>query len=64
MLLMDDDSVVAIICHKAILEKEAMKYGGKTLWFYWNGGYVKRSKLKESSLIVIFGWRWVEDFYS
>jgi hypothetical protein len=55
---------VAIICHKAILEKEAMKYGGKTLWFYWNGGYVKRSKLKESSLIVIFGWRWVEDFYS
>jgi hypothetical protein len=31
---MDDDNVVAIICHKVILEKEAMKYGGKTLWFY------------------------------
>jgi hypothetical protein len=34
MLLMDDDSIVAIICHKTILEKEATKYCGKALWFY------------------------------
>ncbi len=61
MLLMDDDSVVGIICHKAVLEKETTKYGGKALWLYWNGGYVEKSELKISSLIAMFGWRWVED---
>ncbi len=55
MLLMDDDGVVAIICYKAILEKEATKYGDKTLWLFRNGGYVERSKLKKSSLIAMFG---------
>jgi hypothetical protein len=55
MLLMDDDGVVAIICYKAILEKEAMKYGDKTLWLFRNGGYIERSKLKKSSLIAMFG---------
>jgi hypothetical protein len=34
MLLMDDDGVVAIICYKAILEKEATKYGDKALWLF------------------------------
>jgi hypothetical protein len=53
---------VGIICHKAVLEKETTKYGGKALWLYWNGGYVEKSELKISSLIVMFGWRWVEDF--
>jgi hypothetical protein len=62
MLIMDDDSVVAIICHKVICEKEATKYGDKILWLYWNGGYVEISKLKESSVIVMFRWKWVEDF--
>jgi hypothetical protein len=28
------DGVVAIICYKAILEKEAMKYGDKFLWLF------------------------------
>jgi hypothetical protein len=31
---MDDDSLVAIICHKTIRENEATKYGGKILWLY------------------------------
>ncbi len=35
MLLMDDDGVVTIICCKAILEKEAMKYGDKALWLFY-----------------------------
>jgi hypothetical protein len=60
---MDDDGVVAIIYHKAIFKKEALKYGDKILWLFQNGGYVKRSKLKESSLIAMFGWRWAQDFY-
>ncbi len=62
MFLMDDDSVVGIICHKAILEKEATKYGGKVLWLYWNDGYIEKSEFKISYLIVMFGWKWVEDF--
>jgi hypothetical protein len=37
MLLMDDDGVVAIICYKAILEKEAMniviKLCGFSIWW-------------------------------
>jgi len=51
MLLMDDDGVVAIICYKAILEKEATKYGDEGLWLFQYGDYVERSKLKKSSLI-------------
>jgi len=31
---MDDDGVVAIICYKAILEKEVTKYGEKALWLF------------------------------
>jgi len=62
LLLMDDDGVVAIICYKAILEKEVTKYGDKALWFFRNGGYVERSKLKKYFLIVMFGWRWAQDF--
>jgi hypothetical protein len=62
MLLMDGDGVVAIICYKAILEKEATKYGDKALWLFQNGGYVERSKLKKSSLITMFGWRWAQKF--
>ncbi len=29
MLIVDDDGVVAIICYKVILEKEATKFGDK-----------------------------------
>jgi hypothetical protein len=53
---------VGIICHKAILEKEATKYDGKVLWLYWNDGYIEKSEFKISYLIVMFGWKWVEDF--
>jgi hypothetical protein len=59
---MDDDSVVAIISYKVILENEATKNGHKVLWLSRNGGYVERSKLKNSSLIAMFGWRWAQDF--
>jgi len=34
MLQMDGDGVVAIICYKATLEKEATKYGDKVLWLF------------------------------
>jgi hypothetical protein len=34
VLLMDDGSVVVIICHKAIPKEEATKYGIKALWFF------------------------------
>ncbi len=60
MLLMDDDGVLAIICYKAILEKQATKYGDKALWLFRCGHYVERSKLKKSSLITMFGWRWAQ----
>jgi hypothetical protein len=59
---MDDNGVVAIICYKAIHENEAMKYDDKALWLFQNGGYVEISKLKKSSLIAMFGWRWAQDF--
>jgi hypothetical protein len=58
----DDDGVVAIICYKVILEKEATKFGDKVWWHFRNGGYVERLKLKESSLIAMFGWRWAQEF--
>jgi hypothetical protein len=54
---------VVIICHKVIPEEEATKYGIKALWFFWNGGYIEQSKLKYSSLIAMFGWRWAQDLY-
>jgi hypothetical protein len=57
---MDDNGVVAIICYKAILEKEATKHGDKALWLFPSGGYVERSKLKKSSLITMFGWKWAQ----
>ncbi len=49
-------------CYKAILEKEATKYGDKALWLFPYGGYVERSKLKKISLITMFGWRWAQNF--
>jgi hypothetical protein len=52
---MDDDGVVAILCYKAIFEKEATKSGNQALWLFRNGGYVERFKLKKSSLIAMFG---------
>jgi hypothetical protein len=55
MLPMDDDGVVAINCYKAILEKEAMKYGDKASWLFRNGGYVERFKLNKKNLIAMFG---------
>jgi hypothetical protein len=61
MLLINDDGVVAIICYKAIPEKEATKYGDKALWLFRNGGYVERFRLKKSSLIAMLGWRWAQD---
>jgi len=63
MILMDDGGVVAIIWHKAILEEEWTKHGVKVLWFFRSGGYRKGSKLKDFSLLAMFGWRWAQDFY-
>jgi hypothetical protein len=34
MLVMDDEGVVAIICHKVIPKEEATKYGIKALWLF------------------------------
>jgi hypothetical protein len=61
MLLLNDDGIVAIICYKAIPEKEAKKYDVKALWLFQNSDYVERSRLKKSSLIAMFGWRWAQD---
>jgi len=38
------------------------KYGGQTLWFSWHGGYVKKSKCKESSLMTMFGSKWTKEY--
>jgi hypothetical protein len=62
MFLMDIGNIVTIICHLNMLREMATKYGGQTLWFSWHGGYVEKSKCKESSLMAMFGLIWTKEY--
>jgi hypothetical protein len=57
MLVMDGENVVTIICKCATPCGMAMKVEKSTFWLFLCGGYVKRSKCKESSPMAMFKWR-------
>jgi hypothetical protein len=59
---MDNDNILAIVCHGTILEKMASTCCTKTLWFFQNGGYVKQSNCKEIIMMAMFGWRWAQEY--
>jgi hypothetical protein len=46
---------------RLFLKRKETKYGVKVLWLFWNGGYIEGSKLKDFSLIAMFGWRWAQE---
>ncbi len=62
MLVMDSDNIMAIIWHKVIPSNNASYCINKTLWLFWNGGYVERFKAKDSNPMVMFGWKWVLEY--
>jgi hypothetical protein len=57
ILVMDGEDVVTIICKHAILCGMATEVWKFTLWLFLCGGYVKKSKCKESSPMAMFKWR-------
>jgi hypothetical protein len=61
MLVMDGEDVVTIICKRATPCGMAIKVGKSTLWLFPCGGYVKRSKCKESSPMTMFKWKQAKD---
>ncbi len=62
IFLMDIDNIVSNICHLNMLREMATQYGGQILWFSWHGGYVKKTKSKESNLMAMFGLKWTKDY--
>ncbi len=61
VLVMDGENVVTIICKRATPCGMVMKVGKSTLWLFLCGGYVKRSKCKESSPMAMFKWKQTKD---
>jgi hypothetical protein len=59
---MDGKDVVAIICHKIIPKDMTLSCAEKVSSLFHNGGYMECSKCKNSSSMVMFGWRYAQEY--